>query len=267
MTTELIKQQIAQLLETLQEEYQLIKTNEGKIPQIELDLVLNNTRNLYEALLQLNKINNVETIIQKAEPIVEEKKIEEPKIVEVKTPEPVKAEIIAEMESRHDEVKAAIEPVITEKIEEVVEKISAPVEQKIVEERTKEISKISKSFSKSGNLFEEAAVIADKFEGKQTIHDKISKSKEDKSWHEKLKSQPVTDLKKSIGINEKFKFVNELFDGHLQDYNESIDFLNNCKNIEEAQNFIDTSLSQKFNWEKDSAVYNSLLTLIQRKFN
>jgi|SRR6185436_3538385 len=267
MSTELTKQQIASLLETLQEQYLLIKNAERKIPQIELDILLNNTRNLYEALLQLNKINNVETAIQKPEIVAEEKKPEVLKVPEVQVTEPEKAEIIAEMESRHDEVKTAPEMIEEIKIEEVQEKISAPVDQKIMEERTIAINKTSKPVSKSGNLFEEATVVANKFEGKQTVHDKITKSKEDKSWHEKLKSQPVTDLKKSIGINEKFKFVNELFDGHLQDYNEGIDFLNNCKTNEEAQNFIDQSLAPKFNWKKDSGVYHSLITLIQRKFN
>lgn len=267
MTTELTKQQIAALLETLQEQYQLIRTKEGKIPQIELDILLSNTRNLYEALLQLNKINGSETVIQKQELIIDEMKPEDLKIPEVQITEPEKEEIIAEIESRHDEIKTVPEIVEEIKVEEVQEKISAPVDQKIMEERTIAINKTAKPVSKSGNLFEEATVVANKFEGKQTVHDKITKSKEDKSWNEKLQSQPVVDLKKSIGINEKFKFVNELFDGHLQDYNENIDFLNNCKSVEEAQNFIEQSLIPKFNWKKDSGVYQSLMSLIQRKFN
>ena len=267
MTRELTKQQIASLIETLREQYDLIKTKEDKIPQIEIDLLLNNTRNLYEGLLQLNKINNADPVIQNIETVVEEKKVEELKITEEKTPEPVKEEIIAEMESRHDEIEAPVEIPEAEKTEEVEEKISAPVEQKIMEERTQVINKASKPSAKSGNLFEETTVVANKFEGAQTVHDKITKTKEDKSWHDKLQNQPVTDLKKSIGINEKFKFVNELFDGHLQDYNESIEFLNSCKTYAEAENYISETLTTKFNWKKDSAVYQSLMTLIQRKFN
>ncbi|MEO5569685.1 MAG: hypothetical protein ABIT08_08170 [Bacteroidia bacterium] len=267
MSTELTKQQIASLLETLREQYDVIRINESKIPQIEIDLLLNNTRNLYEALLQLNKLNSAENVIVKTEFVAEEKKVEEPKIVEIKTPEPVKEEIIAEMESGHDELKASVEIPQVEKIEEVQEKISAPVEQKIMEERTSVINKTSKPVSKSGNLFEEATVVSNKFEGPQTVHDKITKSKEDKSWHDKLQNQPVTDLKKSIGINEKFKFVNELFDGHLQNYNESIDFLNSCKTYADAEHYISETLTPKFNWKKDSEVYKSLTLLIQRKFN
>jgi len=267
MTIELTKQQIAGLLETLQEQYLLIKTKEGKIPQIELDILLNNTRNLYEALLQLNKINNIETVIQKQETIAEENKKEELKAEELPIGVHEKIEIIADIESRHDELQSTPEIIQEIKVEEVPEKISVPVDQKIMEERTIAINKTSKPVSKSGNLFEEEAVVAGKFEGTQTIHDKITKSKEDKSWNEKLQSQPVVDLKKSIGINEKFKFVNELFDGHLQDYNESIDFLNNCKTVNDAQNFIEQSLIPKFNWKKESAVYQSLQSLIQRKFN
>jgi hypothetical protein len=262
MTIELTKQQIAGLLETLQEQYLLIKNGEGKIPQIELDILLNNTRKLYEGLLQLNKINSASEI----ENIAEEKKIEEVK-ADMQMGASEKIEIIADMKSGHDEQKTAPDIIQEIKTEEAPEKITAPVDQKIMDERTNAINKTSKPVSKSGSLFEEEPVVANKFESQQTIHDKIAKSKEEKSWHEKLQSQPVTDLKKSIGINEKFKFVNELFDGHLQDYNESIDFLNNCKTVNEAQNFIDDTLIPKFNWKKDSAVYQSLQSLIQRKFN
>jgi hypothetical protein len=263
MTIELTKQQIALLLETLQEQYLLIKNGEGKIPQIELDILLNNTRKFYEALLQLNKINSSATEIEN---IAEEKKIEEVK-ADMQMGASEKIEIIADLTSAQEEQKTAPEIIQEIKTEEAPEKITAPVDQKIMDERTNAINKTSKTVSKSGSLFEEEPVVANKFESQQTIHDKIAKSKEEKSWHEKLQSQPVTDLKKSIGINEKFKFVNELFDGHLQDYNESIDFLNNCKTVNEAQNFIDDTLIPKFNWKKDSAVYQSLQSLIERKFN
>ena len=199
---------------------------------------------------------------------VEEKKTEEAKIIEVNLPEPVKEELIAEMESRHDEIKISSDTSEETNVKEVFKKetIASPVDQKVMEERAMAINKTSKPVSKSGNLFEEA-VVADKDEGKQTIHEKFSKSKEDKSWHDKLQSQPVMDLKKSIGINEKFKFVNQLFDGHLQDYNESIDVLNNFKTLSEAQNFVEQTLMPKFNWKKESGVYQSLMFLIQRKFN
>ncbi len=268
MSIELTKQQISALLETLQEQYLLVKNAEGKIPQIELDILLKNTQSLYESLLQLNKINNSEVVVvQEKDLAMEEKKPEVSRVPDTEVTESEKKEIIAEIQSRHDEINVVPEIIREIKVEEAKGKISAPVDQKIIEERTIAINKTSKPVSKSGNLFEEATMVADKFEGRQTVHDKITTSKEDKSWNEKLQSQPVLDLKKSIGINEKFKFVNELFDGHLQDYNESIDFLNNCKTVAEAQDFIDHSLITKFNWNKDSGVYHSLVTLIQRKFN
>jgi len=97
MTTELTKQQIASLLEKLHEQYDLIKTKEEKIPQIELDLLLNNTRNLYEALLQLNKINSLGIVLLKQEVVIEDQKPEDLKIEELKITEPEKKEIIAEL--------------------------------------------------------------------------------------------------------------------------------------------------------------------------
>lgn len=269
MNNKLIKQQISSLLETLQEQYDAIKNNEEQIPRIEIDILLNNTRQLYEALLQLNKAGSAEIVLSKAEPAIDIKTPE--KVIEIKAEKAITEEIIDEPKLKYDEVEAVSE--ITKQQTVTVEKpvreenITTVVEQKIVEERAKVISKTTKPSLKSGNLFEEVAVIADKFEEKITIHDKISKTKEDKSWAEKLQNLPLQDLKKSIGINEKFKFVNELFDGSLQNYNESIDFLSNCKAFAEAENYLKQILAPKYDWKKESGVYQSLLFLVQRKFN
>lgn len=258
MDQKIIREQIASSLEMLQEQYEVIRKNEGIIPQIDLDILLNSTRNLYEALLHLNKANSTGIVLHELEKHIEK----EP--AESKYAEPVQEEVIADLESRHDETEIINAEVKDEPLKEIVQ---VTVEQKLADERTKTISKTSKVASKSGNLFEEATMIADKFEGKETVHDKFSKSKEDKSLADKLSNLPLQDLKKSIGINEKFKFVNELFDGNLQEYNDSIDFLNACPTFSEAENFVIKNLQPKYNWKKESGVYQSLLFLIQRKFN
>src|ERR1051325_10306589 len=135
MNTELTKQQIAYLLETLQQQYDHVRMNEDKLPQIKLDILLDEIRNLYRPLLHLLKEENEGTAIANTQTVSEEKKVEQPKVAEVKTSESVKEEIIAQMESRHDEIKTAGVIVNEIKPESVEEKISIPVEQKIIDER------------------------------------------------------------------------------------------------------------------------------------
>ncbi|MFI5219618.1 MAG: hypothetical protein ACHQNT_09025 [Bacteroidia bacterium] len=238
MEQQIIKQQIASCLESLREQYEMIKNRDGKTPQIEIDILLNNTRNFYETLLHLNKLNNDDVIAPVLTPAEE-----------------IKNDVVAEIKSQQAGVIAE-------------EKISdSPVEQKIIEERTKVISRAQKPAVKSGSLFEDVTIMADTFEEKETIHTKISRTKDETSIADRLSNMPLQDLKKSIGINEKFKFVNELFDGDLQEYNSSIDALNLCGSFEETENFIAQNLIPKYSWKKESGVYQSLLFLIQRKFN
>ncbi len=57
---------------------------------------------------------------------------------------------------------------------------------------------------------------------------------DDKSIVENLTNRPLADLRAAIGINEKFLFVNELFGGSLQEYNQAIQALNQAGNLDSA---------------------------------
>lgn len=259
MNHKLVHEQISNLLQSLNEHYERIKSSDEKMAMIDVDIMLNTTRQLYESLLSLHKIKHpqfipeTKTINQEITPETIETNIETVQSKEQLTETSVLA-------LKNEEAIIVVEPVHKEVA-------ATAIEQKTIEQRANALSRNAKPTTRNGNLFEETVVMADKFEEQTTVHDKFSKSKEDKSVHEKIQSQPLQDLKKSIGINEKFKFMNELFDGNLKEYNESIDFLNNCKTLEEAENFMQQTLSSKYNWKKESGVYQSLVFLIQRKFN
>jgi len=57
MDKEKIITAISQQLEDITEQFEIIREYEGKIPKIELDLLLSNIRNVYESLLVLDKAN------------------------------------------------------------------------------------------------------------------------------------------------------------------------------------------------------------------
>jgi len=232
-----------ELIQKISGLFEKLNHSAATISALEKDMLLDYTRQLYDKLLQLDS----QSVIAESNLPVAEK-------------EPG-AEPLPSLEN--------MEPVGVEEIMVSKENYPEPVkfEQKISEDRAKIISKSAKPLSQSTSLFDDIPVVADRFEEKTTVHDKILKSKEDRSVAEKLSAMPLLDLKKSIGINEKFKFVNELFDGNLQDYNNAIDALNNFTSFMDAQNHIEQAFVDKYNWQKESGVYQSLLFLIQRKFN
>ena len=92
------------------------------------------------------------------------------------------------------------------------------------------------------------------------------KKQEDKSLADTLNKKPIKELKAAIGINEKFLFINELFDGNLQEYNNSIAALNQCQSYSEATTFIKNNLSGKYKWEEENKYVLSFLDLVKRRF-
>lgn len=77
------------------------------------------------------------------------------------------------------------------------------------------------------------------------------------------KSQPpIVDLRKAIGVNDRFFFQRELFGGHTDLFNQTIDQLNNLDNLDAAMSFISTN----FNWNHQNEAVTSFMALLKRRF-
>ncbi|MBE7170922.1 MAG: hypothetical protein INR73_10050 [Williamsia sp.] len=81
-----------------------------------------------------------------------------------------------------------------------------------------------------------------------------------------LKDTPVKDLKKAIGINDRFVFLHELFRGDEAMYERSIKTINNFRAYPEAEFWIERELKIKLGWDesKDSVKY--FRQLVKRRF-
>jgi len=69
-------------------------------------------------------------------------------------------------------------------------------------------------------------------------------------------------LKILIGINDKFLFINELFDGALKEYNEAIEKLNGCQDSREALEMLE-ELRLKNLWEFSSPTFQKLKGILE----
>lgn len=59
MSKEIIREEIDILIETIAEQWEIIRAYEGKIPLIEMDIFMGNIRKLYDDLYLLDKVNKV----------------------------------------------------------------------------------------------------------------------------------------------------------------------------------------------------------------
>lgn len=83
---------------------------------------------------------------------------------------------------------------------------------------------------------------------------------------ETLQSTPVKDLKKAIGINDRFKFLNELFRGDDAMYERSIKTINSYAIYPEAEYWIRRELKLKLGWDDKNEVVQQFDQLVRRRF-
>ena len=91
--------------------------------------------------------------------------------------------------------------------------------------------------------------------------------REVKEVKDHLVMEPIKDLRSAIGINDKFQFIQELFDGDEKAFEIGIKTINAFKIFPEAQFYIKRELREKNNWDEESNVVKQFDQLIKRRFS
>ena len=81
-----------------------------------------------------------------------------------------------------------------------------------------------------------------------------------------LKETPIRDLRKGIGINDRFVFISELFRGDEPMYERSIKTINSFNIYPEAEYWITRELKVKLGWKDDSTSAAHFYNLVKRRF-
>lgn len=89
---------------------------------------------------------------------------------------------------------------------------------------------------------------------------------EDNSLANKLENQGITDLKKAIGLNERFYYANELFRGDGAEYSQAIEEFNHLGSMDDARRLITAKYEEKYKWDYDSEAVTSFLNLLGRRY-
>jgi len=169
--------------------------------------------------------------------------------------------------------KALIEDIEEEVsvVEEPIPVFETPKEENTMEEVVEEIalnfSIPTKEDSDSipanqKNLLDEIQEIDDI---KTSVNDQFSSSKE-LTLAEKLNKSKIEDLRSVIGLNQKFLFMNDLFQGEKEFYDKTLDKLNECNSFEEATIYLKEEVEEIYDWALDSKSVIDFKKLIGRKF-
>ena len=99
----------------------------------------------------------------------------------------------------------------------------------------------------------------------ESLNEKLKQSKIELS--DMLTEAPVRDLKKAIGVNDRFLFINELFRGDEAMYERSIKTINNFSIYPEAQYWIERELKVKIGWKESDPIVKQFDQLVKRRFS
>lgn len=97
-----------------------------------------------------------------------------------------------------------------------------------------------------------------------SLNDKLKISAAELS--DKLADGPVKDLRKAIGVNDRFLYINELFRGDEAMYERSIKTINSFSIYPEAEYWIRRELKTKLGWKDSDATVKQFDQLIKRRF-
>lgn len=98
-----------------------------------------------------------------------------------------------------------------------------------------------------------------------SVNDKLKENKQEVVQF--LEAAPIKDLRKGIGINDRYQFINELFRGDEDMYDRSIKTINNFSAFGEANYWIERELKIKIGWDMSSQVTKDFYALVKRRFS
>jgi hypothetical protein len=267
MNKEIIKDEIKWLLEAINEQFEAIQEHGDKIPLIEFDILMDNVRKFYESMRLLQRLN--EPMPSPEKPVKTNDSVHgstSPASISQDVTRSVQAEPVAPAMPSASGLTVRFsepdppqpDPVATEE-PETETMPSGPVQFKPagpVSGRP-EAAPSSKKMAKMPEI--------DLFASEEPTFSIKLKEAREKSLGPKIPSEHIENLKAAISINEKFMFINELFDGNLREYNETVETLNGFKNLDQAADFLDLMRKKNF-WNTGSTAFKKLQDLVERRF-
>lgn len=282
--------QLETTLETLQSLTNKMKESSG-IHQLDIDLLQQKTRELYEQILALQptSFNSVAIKKEMETPLENEPEFQPEQHLEVEQEPEMTEEQHPLVENIQEEEKSEEEFIIDEVVEPapepelnpkpVSEVFPVEVEKEEVIEESEEnheevyedvvIEKVAQEpmhTEPNEPVVMQQKTTFDLFTDSQenTLATVLQKSNRT-NLGEKMEHSHIGDLREAIGINDKFQFINELFNGDMDQYNKVLDELNNFSNLQGALTYL-SELSVQYDFQKTGMAFQKLKAMLDKKY-
>ena len=107
-------------------------------------------------------------------------------------------------------------------------------------------------------------IFADKFSNMSArINEQLSSRKGDDDITGRIKSKHIHSLKEAIGVNDRFYFIREIFNGDKDIYDQAIARLENVQ----SESDVKTVISGYTGIDAESEAFNQLLDIVKRKLS
>ncbi len=77
---------------------------------------------------------------------------------------------------------------------------------------------------------------------------------------------PIESVARSISLNQKFRFINQLFNGNSNAYNQAVDEIDKLSNYGEALDLISYRYASQYMWDMSSDEVSELVEILKRRF-
>ena len=154
------------------------------------------------------------------------------------------------------EIRLATKNTFRQKIQELKLAEEAP---EMAESIEKEAQKIAENQTTLIEIIEE-------IQEDQNINERISQGKPKESLAQKHAKKAISNIEKSIGLNQRFSFIKNLFGNDKDAYNEAVSKLNSCASFIEADDYIHNVLMDKFKWDENTVHVIKFIELIERRY-
>jgi len=213
------------------------------VPELQVELAKAKCKSAADVIALLKSI--------KYQPVAAKpEKIAPARVTEILPEEIVVPESFIKLE-KHEPVEEKKPPVKTVRSKQPAEEQEKKPEKKVMAEKFAGTSK-------------DSPILADKFtDVPASLNEKLATGKKDADVTEIIKSKPIQSLKEAIGLNDKFIFISEIFNGNKEAYSHAIERLESIRSIADARAVI---ISYTGNNSENEAV-EQLLDLVRRKIS
>ena len=290
--------QIEELLNKMSNQVRFLIRNEETMSQLDLDLMMKNTRKLYDTLCSIDvnedeSLQDYKTTSQQVEEDislqdykttsqqVEEDDLLTHSLIDSLTPkeddervdmvwdftiEDVEEEDISQQDNETTSQQVEDEDAVTQRLSDSETPEISQQDNESTSQQVEDEDLLSHGLIDSLTPEEDSGIRAYRKTNNEyhTLGDVLEQT-EDNSLAARLQRKPVSDLMTAIGINDKFLLLNELFNGSMEKYNKSIRALNSFSTLLGARTYM-SELQIEFQWDCESEAYKKLGDLVERRF-